>query len=571
MANPSFNLLICIAAGAIGLIAGAGAAAAEKRIALVIGNSAYQNTAALPNPRNDAEDVAAQLKGLGFQVITGLDLDKAGMDIKITEFAQALNGADVSVFFYGGHALQHKGQNYLVPTDAKLMTAPSLEFEMVRLELVQQVMEGEAKTNIIFLDACRDNPLARNLARALKTRGSDFPRGLAPVESGIGTLISFSTQPGSVAFDGDGRNSPFASALVKHIGAEQPVTDVLIAVRNDVVEATGQQQVPWEHSALRSKFYFKGPAASRVAAAPTAAPAPSGRPAPTADPSFELQAELALWKSIKDTKNPALLQSFVDQFPNGRFAKTAQLMIADLKEEQTQLGVAEKRESDAAAAGSEQQLALAQAAEARRKADEAKRGSDYRAALEEARKAREAAEEAGRRQAQAEKAAEEARKRAEASASREETAAAAGAPTAVASLQDEAVTAATADAGPVKRSLTADPAILVTDIQKQLKRIGCYNSSVDGKWGDGSRAALEKFASATNTELDAEEPTEEALAALDASKPGACAQAASSGSDRKTTQPTRRRQARGTPRRQGGSTGTVIFGVGKGVGIGIGF
>ena len=404
----------------------------------MIGNAAYDYTAALPNPRNDAEDISAQLKGLGFQVITGLDLDKAGMDIKITEFAQALNGADVGVFFYGGHALQFKGQNYIVPTDAKLMTAPSLEFEMVRLESVQQVMEGEAKTNIIFLDACRDNPLARNLARALKTRGTDFPRGLAPVELGIGTLISFSTQPGSVAYDGEGRNSPFAAALVKHIGAEQPVTDVLIAVRNDVVDATQQQQVPWEHSALRSKFYFKEPAAGRVAAAPAAAPAPSTPPAATtADPTYELQAELALWKSIKDSKNPALLQSFVEQFPNGRFAKTAQLMISSLKEEKTQLGVAEKRDSDAAAAGAEQRLALAQAEEARRKADDAKLSSDYRTALEEARKAREAAEEAGRRQAQAEKAAEEARKRAEASsASHQETAA--SAPTAVASLQDEA-------------------------------------------------------------------------------------------------------------------------------------
>jgi uncharacterized caspase-like protein len=558
---------------ALALVAGAGAAAAEKRVALVIGNAAYDYTAALPNPRNDAEDISAQLKGLGFQVITGLDLDKAGMDAKITEFAQALNGADVGVFFYGGHALQFKGQNYIVPTDAKLMTAPSLEFEMVRLESVQQVMEGEAKTNIIFLDACRDNPLARNLARALKTRGTDFPRGLAPVESGIGTLISFSTQPGSVAYDGEGRNSPFAAALVKHIGAEQPVTDVLIAVRNDVVDATQQQQVPWEHSALRSKFYFKEPAAGRVAAAPAAvpAPAPTVRPAGTADPTYELQAELALWKSIKDSKNPALLQSFVDQFPNGRFAKTAQLMNADLKEEKTQLGVAEKRDSDAAAAAADQRQALAQAEEARRKADDAKLSSDYRTALEEARKAREAAEEAGRRQAEAEKAAEEARKRAEASGARQETAA--SAPMAVASLQDEAGTTARTNAGPAMRSIAPDPAVLALDIQKQLKRVGCYNSSVDGKWGDGSRAALEKFADATHRELNTEEPSEEALAALDESKPGVCTQAATSGGgERKSTQPTSRRQTRGGgSRRQRGPTGTVIFGVGKGVGIGIGF
>ena len=232
--------------------------AAEKRVALVIGNSAYQNTPTLLNPKNDAEDISSKLTAMGFKVILGLDLDKSGMDRKIGEFAEALNGASVGVFFYGGHGLQVGGQNYLVPVDAKLLTQSSLDFEMIRLELVQRAMERDAKTNIIFLDACRDNPLARNLARALGTRSAELARGLAPVESGIGTLISFSTQPGSVALDGEGRNSPFAAALTKHIAEEELITDMLINVRNDVVAATNQQQVPWEHSALRAKFFFKG-------------------------------------------------------------------------------------------------------------------------------------------------------------------------------------------------------------------------------------------------------------------------------------------------------------------------
>src|SRR5215510_10203315 len=157
---------------------------AQTRVALVIGNSAYQHTSKLVNPSNDASDLAKILKVLGYQVFEGIDLDKAGMDRSIRQFARALNNADAGVFFYAGHGLQVSGQNYLVPVDAKLEDASGLDFEMVRLDLVHKTMERETKTNVIFLDACRDNPLLRNLARAMGTRSSQIGRGLAPVESG---------------------------------------------------------------------------------------------------------------------------------------------------------------------------------------------------------------------------------------------------------------------------------------------------------------------------------------------------------------------------------------------------
>ena len=146
---------------------------ADKRVALVIGNSAYKHAGELANPKNDATDMAAALKKLSFHVIEGFDLDKAGLDRKIRDFATALAGADVGLFFYAGHGLQVAGQNYIVPVDAELTTAASLDFEMVRLDLVHRTMEREAPTNILFLDACRNNPLARNLARALGTRSTD--------------------------------------------------------------------------------------------------------------------------------------------------------------------------------------------------------------------------------------------------------------------------------------------------------------------------------------------------------------------------------------------------------------
>jgi uncharacterized caspase-like protein len=195
------------------------AALAERRVALVIGNSAYQHTPELANPRNDATDMAAALKELGFQVIEGFNLDKAAFDRKVRDFADVLSGAKVGVFFYAGHGLQVAGANYLVPVDAKLSTAAALDWEMVRLDLVQRTMERETETNVLFLDACRDNPLARNLARAMGTRSAEIGRGLAATESGVGTLISFSTQPGNVALDGTGRNSPFAGVLAKRIAS----------------------------------------------------------------------------------------------------------------------------------------------------------------------------------------------------------------------------------------------------------------------------------------------------------------------------------------------------------------
>ena len=188
------------------------------------------------------------------------------------------------MFFYAGHGLQVAGQNYLVPIDAELKTASALDFEMVRVEVVQRVMESETSTNVLFLDACRDNPLARNLARAMGTRSSEIGRGFAPIVSGVGTLISFSTQPGNVALDGAGRNSPFAAALVKQlVDPRDDLSAILIDVRNDVMKETQNKQVPWEHSALRGRFYF-------AASAKTALP-PS--PAVPATPSYSAAADAA--------------------------------------------------------------------------------------------------------------------------------------------------------------------------------------------------------------------------------------------------------------------------------------
>jgi uncharacterized caspase-like protein len=243
--------------------------ASEQRVALVIGNSAYRNAAALANPTNDAADMAAAAEKLGFKVIKGLDLDKSGMDRTIRQFAEALKGASVGMFFYAGHGLQVSGRNYLVPIDAELKTAEALDFEMVGLDVVQRIMEAASETNVLFIDACRDNPLSRNLARAMGTRSAAIGHGLTGQEAGAGTLISFSTQPGNVALDGTGkRNSPYAAALVRHIatpGKDLPA--LLVLVRREVMATTGKRQIPWEHSALTAEVMLGAQAPAQIAPA----------------------------------------------------------------------------------------------------------------------------------------------------------------------------------------------------------------------------------------------------------------------------------------------------------------
>jgi len=238
-------VLLCLCIGS--------AAHAGKRVALVIGNAAYRHAGELANTRNDAGDMAAALRTHGFEVLDGIDLDKAALERKIRDFAAALVGADVGAFFYAGHGLQISGTNYLVPIDAQLRNASALDFEMVRLDLVQRTMEREAPTNILFLDACRDNPLADVLAK--ETGGdSTASSGLAeiPIENGgAGTLIAFAASPNQLAYDGSGEHSPFSAALLAHIGeANVSITEAMNRVTSDVFKATAGRQRPWINVSL---------------------------------------------------------------------------------------------------------------------------------------------------------------------------------------------------------------------------------------------------------------------------------------------------------------------------------
>ena len=258
-------------------------AAAEKRVALVVGNSAYKEVGALANPVNDANEISAALKSAGFEVILGVNVDKREFDTKVRNFADLLENADAAIFFYAGHGLQVAGRNYLIPVDAHLQGERDLDFDAVNLDFIMKQMElGRAdKTNIVFLDACRDNPFAQNLARSMGTRSASIGKGLAQVDTGVGTFIAYSTQPGNVALDGKGKNSPFTAALAKHVKEPgRDLTSVMIEVRKDVLAATGGKQVPWDHSALTGEFYFQPTAVPQqrsATAAPSEAAAPAAR------------------------------------------------------------------------------------------------------------------------------------------------------------------------------------------------------------------------------------------------------------------------------------------------------
>ncbi len=295
---------------------------AERRVALVVGNSTYKHASRLINPRNDAEAIAATLTKLGFKVVKGIDLNRSAFERKVRDFARAIRGAKVALFFYAGHGLQVSNRNYLAPIDAKLDDEADLEFETVRIETILTQMEREKRTNPVFLDACRDNPLAHTLARTMGTRSANIGRGLARLESGVGTLIAFATQPGNVALDGKGRHNPFTSALLSHMTA--PGLDVAVLmrrVRESVLKETAGKQVPWSSSSLLGGFMFSG-----------RPDAPKPRPAdPIAPGAGNVVIELAYWDAIKNSKSVADYQGYLKKFPNGSFADLAARRIQKFK------------------------------------------------------------------------------------------------------------------------------------------------------------------------------------------------------------------------------------------------
>jgi uncharacterized caspase-like protein len=295
---------------------------AEKRVALVIGNSAYRNITPLDNPRNDARLMATTLQGLGFQLVGNgaqIDLDKSAFDAVLSKFGDAVLGADVALFYYAGHGVQLSGRNFLVPVSANPTKEADVYLQMVDTNVVMSQMEGAStKLNIVLLDACRNNPFG---GRGLRATGG----GLAQMQAPEGTLISYATQPGNVAQDGDSGNSPYSKALANTIrkpglGLFEAFNEVGLEVKH----ATGGSQQPWVSSSpIAGAFYFASPLASAAAADKPAAAAEDD-----ARKDFDLAQQL-------DTRE--VWEAFVQKYPNGFLASAAKARLDELRNKQAAL------------------------------------------------------------------------------------------------------------------------------------------------------------------------------------------------------------------------------------------
>jgi uncharacterized caspase-like protein len=276
----------------------------EKRIALVIGNAAYES-GPLRNPVNDARAMTATLGQLGFQVIALENASQGAMKQAIDEFGDSLQRAGkntVGLFYYSGHGVQVKGRNYIVPVGARIRTERQVEYESVDVSRALAAMEDAGNTlNIVILDACRDNPFAQS------TRNG--AGGLAMMDAASGTLIAYATAPGRTADDGAGANGLYTAQLIRHMRTPGlKVEEVFKRVRVDVERLSNDEQVPWESSSLKGDFYFAG----RLAAL---SPSAGGA----------LDEEEVLWKAIEDSSTSQDFDDYLARYPQGRFAAAARI------------------------------------------------------------------------------------------------------------------------------------------------------------------------------------------------------------------------------------------------------
>ncbi len=249
------------------LLASANAAFADKRVAFVVGNGAYKNVAALPNPSVDAKSMARLLRNVGFDVVEGANLTRDKMTEKLLDFGKKAEGADVALFFYAGHGIAVNGTNYLLPVDADLKSEMDVKLgAAINVDLTLEQTMGDAKVKLVFLDACRDNPFAAKIRSAKATRSVNVQTGLAEMKSGEGTLIAFATGPGQTALDGEaGTNSPFTRALMANIASPgMEIQQAMTKVRAQVNEETGKSQLPWGHTNLTGTVYLNQAAAPAV-------------------------------------------------------------------------------------------------------------------------------------------------------------------------------------------------------------------------------------------------------------------------------------------------------------------
>ena len=463
-------------------------ALAEKRVALVIGNSTYQKVAKLSNPANDAAVVAAMFKSAGFDMVESkLNLTISELRKTLRDFGNKSRDADVAVVYYAGHGIELDGNNYLIPIDATLETDADVLDETLPLDRVLFAVEPAKHLRLVILDACRDNPFAKTMKRTIAARA--IGRGLAKVEpSSPNTMIAFAAKAGSTASDGDSKNSPFATALVDHLA--KPGLDLRKAfgfVRDDVLKATNNSQEPFIYGSLGGNDVALVPAPA-VVAAPVDQDAPMRR-----DYEFALQVNS---KPVWD--------AFIDKHPSGFYTALAKAQRDKLAAEAARVEATRRAK---AALEEQSRLAIegAEAAEQARAAEQAKAAERARIAAELAKKAEEAkvaeAErvkaaalaKAAEQEAARVKAVEEARAAAEKKA------------------KEEKIAALTPPADKSDQAQTLD---LPRSLQSELRRVGCNTGAADGNWNAAAQKALGLFNKHAGMKLDVKVASVDALDAV---------------------------------------------------------
>ncbi|WP_314960328.1 caspase domain-containing protein [Bradyrhizobium cosmicum] len=490
---------------------GCAAAQAEKRVALVIGNSAYKSAPKLGNPVNDAILMGNMFRKAGFDTVdVRQDLNAPEMRKALREFVARTRDADVAIVYYAGHGLEVDGTNYLIPIDAALETDTDVYDEALPIDRVLVSIEPAKQLRLVILDACRDNPFAKTMKRTVAYRA--IGRGLAKVEpTSPNTMIAFAAKAGSTASDGDSRNSPFATALVEHL--PKPGLDLRKAfgfVRDDVLRSTANKQEPFVYGSLG------GDDVPLVPAKPVA----SG---PQANPQSELRRdyELALQLGTRDG-----WEAFLAQYPEGFYANLAKGQLNKIAAEETRASAEQK------ANAAEQQKARliaerAQKAEQDKAAAAAKAADDARIVAEKQKQIEQARAEAAEQQrkvaeaaaakAQAEKQAAE-KAKAELAAKQAAEKAEQGAKPAPDRQMPEAENQKVAALSPASTS-TLSTAELTKSLQSELRRVGCLTSTAEGGWSSAAQRSLTLFNKYAGTQFDVKLASIDALDALKA-KPG---------------------------------------------------
>jgi uncharacterized caspase-like protein len=523
-------------------------ALAEKRIALAIGNSNYQNVSHLANPANDAATLAATFRKANFDVVTlRVDLSAIEMRRVLRDFGEKARDADIAVVYYAGHGIEVDGINYLIPVDAALERDTDIYDEALSLERVLIAVEPARALRLIILDACRDNPFAKHMKQKIARRS--VGRGLAKVEPpSPDTMIAFAAKAGFTASDGDDRKtSPFAAALAEHL--TRPGLDLRKAfgfVRDDVLKATDNRQEPFIYGSL-------GGGDVALVPAPAVAPPPAN-PAPYPNEAIRRDYELAERIGTRE-----VWDSFLSTHPDGFYARLAQAQLNKLAAEEARVAATEKarlaaEERARLAAEGAKAAEQAKAAVTAKAAEEARVAAERKKAQEEARLAEaerakaaaqaKASEEAGiaaekARKLEQEKAnqeriaAEKKKAQEEAKAAEAERAKAAAQAKAAEDARIAADNAKATEANkagnerPIGALAALTPAEQADEtgskptkpaaadlprlLQSELHRVGCYNGAIDGDWNAAVRKSVSLFNKHASTTLDIKAASTDAL------------------------------------------------------------